>query len=96
TGCRPGWPHLLTRVLQAARPGEENLASASITTVQLYATALAAALAGLVANGAGLVEPGGEQGARQAALWLFAVFACAPLLALPLALRLTSVRKECP
>ncbi|MFJ4392635.1 MFS transporter [Pseudomonas soli] len=95
-GIGLGWPHLLTRVLQAARPGEENLASASITTVQLYATALAAALAGLVANSAGLVEPGGVEGARSAALWLFAVFACAPLLALPLALRLTSKRKECP
>lgn len=95
-GIGLGWPHLLTRVLQAARPGEENLASASITTVQLYATALAAALAGLVANSAGLVEPGGVEGARSAALWLFAVFACAPLLALPLALRLTSERKECP
>ncbi|MCO7520226.1 MULTISPECIES: MFS transporter [unclassified Pseudomonas] len=97
-GIGLGWPHLLTRVLQAARPGEENLASASITTVQLYATALAAALAGLVSNSAGLVDPGGVGGARQAATWLFALFACAPLLAIPLARRITrpSARKECP
>jgi MFS family permease len=97
-GIGLGWPHLLTRVLQAARPGEENLASASITTVQLYATALAAALAGLVSNSAGLVEPGGVDGARQAAAWLFALFACAPSLAIPLALCITrpSARKEQP
>ncbi|MDW9403943.1 MFS transporter, partial [Pseudomonas soli] len=84
------------RVLQRARPGEEDLAAASSPSGQLGAPALAAALAGLVANSAGLVEPGGVEGARSAALWLFAVFACAPLLALPLALRLTSERKECP
>lgn len=88
-GIGLGWPHLLTRVLQAARPGEENLASASITTVQLYATALAAALAGLVSNSAGLVEPGGTEGARQAATWLFAIFAFAPMLAIALARRIT-------
>ncbi|CAK9889909.1 MULTISPECIES: MFS transporter [Pseudomonas] len=88
-GIGLGWPHLLTRVLGAARPGEENLASASITTVQLYATALAAALAGLVSNSAGLVEPGGIAGAQQAASWLFGVFALAPLLALLMTWRIT-------
>jgi predicted MFS family arabinose efflux permease len=79
------WPHLLTRVFSAALPGEETLASSSITTVQLYATAMAAALAGMVANAAGLGEPGGLQGARSAALALFGVFAVAPALALWLA-----------
>lgn len=88
-GIGLGWPHLLTRVLNNAPAGEENLASASITTVQLYATALAAALAGLVSNSAGLVEPGGVAGAQQAATWLFGVFALAPVLALLLAWRLT-------
>ncbi|MFJ2545315.1 MFS transporter [Pseudomonas sp. NPDC087612] len=88
-GIGLGWPHLLTKVLSAAPPGEENLTSASITTVQLYATALAAALAGVVSNSAGLVEPGGVAGAQQAATWLFAVFAIAPLLTWLLVWRLT-------
>ncbi len=88
-GIGLGWPHLLARVLSAARPGEENLASASITTVQLYATALAAALAGLVSNGAGLVDPGGVVGAQHAATWLFGVFALAPVLTLLLVWRIT-------
>ncbi|MFL9925427.1 MFS transporter [Herbaspirillum lusitanum] len=80
-GVGLGWPHLLTRVLQSAERGEENLASSSITTAQLYAMAVGAALAGVAANGAGLVQPGGVEGAQMAARWLFAVFAAAPLLA---------------
>ncbi|MEG1628980.1 MFS transporter [Pseudomonas sp.] len=91
-GIGLGWPHLLTRVLSAARPGEENLASASITTVQLYATALAAALAGVASNSAGLVEPGGVVGAQHAATWLFGVFTLAPLLTLLLVRRITGTR----
>lgn len=79
------WPHLLTRVFSAALPGEEMLASSSITTVQLYATAMAAALAGMVANAAGLGEPGGLQGARSAAMAVLGTFALAPALALWLA-----------
>ncbi|MNF71691.1 hypothetical protein D3C84_536470 [compost metagenome] len=82
----------MSRVLSAARPGEENLASASITTVQLYATALAAALAGLVSNSAGLVDPGGVVGAQHAALWLFGIFALAPVLTLILVRRITGSR----
>ena len=71
-GVGIGWPHLLTRVMTAARPGEAGLASASITTVQLYSMALGSALAGLVANSAGLAE------IQRASIWLFAVFALAP------------------
>ena len=80
-GVGIGWPHLLTRVLTLAPPGEEGVASAAITTVQLYGMALGAAAAGLVANTAGLTDPGGRAGAASAAAWLFASFALAPLLA---------------
>ncbi len=75
------WPNLLTRVFRSAPKGQENIASAAITTLQLYAMAMGAALAGMVANSAGFTEPGGVPGARHAALALFAVFACAPALA---------------
>lgn len=81
-GVGLAWPHLLTRVLQLAPPGEEAVASASLTTVQLFATAAGAALAGMVVNLAGLTNPGGASGASSAALWLFGVFAFAPLLCL--------------
>ena len=92
-GVGMGWPHLLTRVLTLAPPGEENLASASITTVQLYGMAIGAAVAGLVANAAGLTEPGGLAGAESAASWLFGGFALAPALAAILAWRCVAVRR---
>ena len=79
-GVGMSWPHLLTRVLQVAPRDEQDLASASLTTVQLFATALGAALAGMVANLAGLTEPGGVAGTANAARWLFGVVALAPVL----------------
>lgn len=65
---------------------EQGLA-ASITTVQLYATAFSAATAGMVANLGGFSDPGGAEGASSAALFLFGVFLVAP------ALGLVSVRR---
>jgi MFS family permease len=79
-GVGMGWPHLLTRVLHLAPAGEGGMASAAITTVQLYGMAIGAAVAGLVANAAGLTDPGGVAGAQAAATWLFAGFALAPAL----------------
>ena len=87
-GVGLGWPHLLTRVLKAAPKGEENLMSSAITTVQLYAMAVGAALAGLTANAAGLSSPGGVPGAQNAAYWLFGLFAMAPALCLLLTRRI--------
>ena len=91
-GVGIGWPHLLTRVMALAPRGEEGLASASITTVQLYGMAVGAAVAGLVANAAGLTLPGGSEGARSAAVWLFGSFAVAPALAVLLAYRAVARR----
>ena len=88
-GIGLGWPHLLTRVLQVAGAADQDAAASSITTVQLFATALGAALAGMTANLAGLNDPGGVEGAAQAARWMFALFTLAPLLALLAALRAT-------
>lgn len=95
-GVGMGWPHLLTRVLTLAPRGEENLASASITTVQLYGMAIGAAVAGLVANAAGLIAPGGLAGAQSAAGWLFGSFALAPALAALLAWRFVAGRPVRP
>ena len=87
-GVGIGWPHLLTRVLSLALPAEGGMASAAITTVQLYGMAIGAAIAGLVANAAGLIHPGGTAGAQSAAVWLFASFALAPALAVLLVRRI--------
>jgi hypothetical protein len=88
-GIGLAWPHLLTKVFNAAPQGEETLTSSSITTVQLYSAAVTAALAGVITNSAGLADPGGIAGAQQAARWLFAAFAVAPALALLLMRRVT-------
>ncbi|HGN1707752.1 TPA: MFS transporter [Providencia rettgeri] len=76
------WPHLVLRVFNSAPKGEENLASSSIITIQLYATAFSAALVGVVVNNSGLMNPGGIMGAQQASIWLFALFSLSPLLAI--------------
>ncbi|MGJ4855871.1 MFS transporter [Labrys sp. La1] len=81
-GVGLGWPHMLTRVLQLAPEKDRDIASAAITTTQLFATAIGAALAGMVANLAGLSDPGGIAGTSNAAFWLLAVFSAAPALAL--------------
>lgn len=86
------WPHLLTRVLQVAPADEQDLASASMTTMQLVATALCAPIAGMVANLAGLTDPGGVAGTSNAAFWLFAVFAVTPAVAFLSALKITQLR----
>ena len=75
------WPHLLARVLVVAPEGEEDKASSGITTLQLFATALGAALAGMVANAKGFDGSGAVAGAKDAAVWLFASFALAPAVA---------------
>ncbi|MEJ1168845.1 MFS transporter [Variovorax sp. CCNWLW235] len=93
-GVGIGWPHLVTRVMSLAPAGQEGLASASITTVQLYGMAVGAAVAGLVANAAGLTAPGGMVGARSAAFWLFASFALAPALAAWLVARFATAARS--
>nr|WP_283258135.1 MFS transporter [Photorhabdus luminescens] len=87
-----GWPHLLTRILQVSSDGDKDIAGASITTVQLFATAFGAALAGMVVNLSGFNEPGGVTGTASAAHWLFLLFAIAPLLALFTAWRAAKIR----
>ena len=80
-GIGMGMPHLMAKILSSAPADEGNLAAYSLTTVQLFATAVGAALAGMVAALAGVADPGGLAGASNAAHWLFICFAAAPLLA---------------
>nr|WP_247711903.1 MFS transporter [Qipengyuania qiaonensis] len=75
------WPHLLARVLVVAPSTEAEKASAGITTLQLFATALGAAFAGLVVNAFGFGSGAARSADQQAAFWLFALFAAAPLIA---------------
>ena len=80
-GVGVAWPHLLTRAMTVAEESERSLASSSISTVQLVTSAFASAMAGVVANLGGIIDPGGPIGAANAAFWLFGVFAAGPLVA---------------
>ncbi|OPA86340.1 MFS transporter [Pseudomonas fluorescens] len=88
-GIGLGWPHLLTRILQVASAQDKDTAASSITTLQLFAMALGAALAGVISNMAGINDSIGNEGASHAARLLFALFTLAPLLAWMMALRAT-------
>ncbi|MGU3574383.1 MFS transporter [Brucellaceae bacterium C25G] len=76
------WPHLLANVLQVTPKEEQGIASASLTTVQLVTTAFGAALAGTIANLAGLSHPGGVSGVANAAFWLFVSLITLPFIAI--------------
>lgn len=79
TGVGMAWPHLLSGIVRATPQPEQDVASASLTTVQLYTTAVAAAVAGTIANAAGLASPVGTAGIQNAAFWVFAVFSIIPV-----------------
>lgn len=81
------WPHLLTGVFRAANADEQNIASAAITTLQLYAIALGASIAGMAANAAGFTEPGGLAGTISASWAVYGVFMFAPAIAIRLGWR---------
>lgn len=83
-----GWPHLLTRVLQAASEQDKDIAGASITTVQLFATALGSAFAGMIVNLNGF-NSGTPQGLSSSAFALFLFLALAPLMAIYTAWKIT-------
>ncbi|MCG6395752.1 hypothetical protein K6U71_15215, partial [Vibrio alginolyticus] len=85
-----GWPHLLTRILQVATPADKEIAAASITTVQLFATALGAALAGMIVNVNGFND-GTLTGVMSSAYWLMMLLAIAPLIAIFTARRCAAI-----
>lgn len=80
-GIGSGWPHLVNTILALAPEGEGERAGASITTVELLGSAVGAAATGMLANLAGIVDPGSVAGARSAAVVLLVVLAAAPLVA---------------
>lgn len=78
------------RILQVAAPADKEIAAASITTVQLFATALGAALAGMIVNVNGFND-GTLTGVMSSAYWLMMLLAIAPLIAIFTARRCAAV-----
>ena len=88
------WPHLLVRVFSLAEPEEAALTSSSVTTVQLLAMALGAAVGGLIANAGGITHPGGTAGAKSASILVYGCYVIAPALILLLVLFSKNFRKN--
>ncbi|MCX5519794.1 MFS transporter [Kaistia defluvii] len=86
-GIGLAWPSLVTRVYGSVPDSEQGLAAGGVTTVQLFSIAFGTACAGMVANFAGIAEPGAMAGASNAALWLGVIFALAPVLCIVVAVR---------
>lgn len=84
-GTGASWPHLLNRILHLADGENTARASASLTTVQLFSTALSAAVAGTVTNLAGINDASRVAGATSAASALFIGFGVVLLCSLPCA-----------
>ena len=59
-----------------------NPSDPGVTIVQLFASGFGAAIAGVIVNAAGLAG-GSVAGTISAANWLYALFAVAPLIAIP-------------
>jgi predicted MFS family arabinose efflux permease len=93
-GCGIGmcWPHVCAGVFRFAPAGESDLAAASMTMVIMVSNALGSALAGMVANAAGLSD-GGVAGAQAAASGLFGCYLAAPVLAFVAVGRILALRR---
>ena len=74
-------PHYTTRIMRVARRGEEAVTASSVTTVRSLGVAFGSALAGMIANLAGLTGGLDPQAIGRAAHWVIAFAGCAPLLA---------------
>ncbi len=86
------WAFIAQRVMTGARPGEEDVAASSVATVQQTGFALGAALAGLVANAAGLSAGLSKVDIADAAFWVPVSFVVAALAATIMGSRLARHR----
>lgn len=83
-GIGVSWPHVSTRLLQAAPAGEGDLTTASISMVQLFAAGFGAAVAGVIVNAAGLATGDSLSATINAANWLYGLFVLVPLVTIPI------------
>jgi MFS family permease len=74
TGIGTCWAFMAQRVMNAAKPGESDVAASSVATVQLFGLAFGGAVAGLIANIAGFSKGLTLQATHTAAFWVPASF----------------------
>ena len=83
-GIGAAWQFVTPQVLALAPPGEDARTSAAISMVQLFASGLGAAVAGVIVNAGGLSDSASTAAAANAANWLYGAFLLLPLAALPI------------
>jgi MFS family permease len=86
------WAFVAQRIMTGAKHGEENIAAASVATVQQAGIAFGAAIAGLVANASGLEDGLHPSSVLRAAFWVPMAFVAAPLAASMIGMRLVALR----
>jgi predicted MFS family arabinose efflux permease len=86
------WAFIAQRIMTGAKNGEENIAAASVATVQQAGIAFGAAIAGLVANASGLGDGLHSSSVLRAAFWVPMAFVTAPLAASIIGMRLVALR----
>jgi MFS family permease len=91
-GIGVSWAFIAQRIMTGAKHGEENIAAASVATVQQAGIAFGAAIAGLVANASGLGDGLHRSSVLRAAFWVPMVFVAAPLAASMVGMQLVALR----
>jgi len=93
-GIGVSWAFILQHVMSSAKKSEENIAAASVATVQQAGIAFGAALAGLVANASGLGDGLHAGAVLRAAFWVPMTFIAAALAASTIGMRLNLVARQ--
>jgi MFS family permease len=93
-GIGVSWAFILRHVMSGAKDGEENIAAASVATVQQAGIAFGAAIAGLVANASGFGAGLHSGSVPRAAFWVPIVFVAAPLAASTIGMQLNLVTRR--
>jgi MFS family permease len=96
-GVGTAWPHLASRLIGYSSPGERSFAGGFVTTLQILGGTFGAALAGMIANLAGISRSTAPQNIAHGGFLLFASFAVLPLIASLLSARLLRLtcKEEC-
>ena len=85
--------HLVAQTMRIAEPGFESLTASSIPTIRSLGISFGAAIAGLIANSAGLADGVTVQSVAAAATWVYGATILAPGISLLLALRVIRLRE---
>jgi len=88
--------HMTVRVMGVARPGEESITASSLSTIRSLGMAFGAALAGTVANVAGLQEVATPEAVRAAVTWVYMSNLLPLMLAVAVAARFFQVAEPAP